>query len=140
MKKLPVSFLFEGQLQHLILLAGLLPGAIYLASPALNDSTWLGIRDTTWCYTVIMIVIIHQIFGWLVFRTQLIFALFSRLFGKYDMVVWGVIFFPLLLSRPLLTLALGLADYGSLALPRSLQIIHFRCGPPYSRSLYRLVN
>ena len=123
MRKLPVNFLFEGQLQHLILLAGLLPGAVYLASPALNGSTWLGIRDTTWFYAVIIIVIIHQILGWFVFRTQLVFALVSKLFGKYDLVVWGAIFFPLLLSRPLLTLALGLADYGSLALPRSLQII-----------------
>jgi hypothetical protein len=123
MKKLPVNFLFEGQLQHLMLLAGLFPGAIYLASPALDGSTWLGIPDTTWFYLVILIVVIHQILGWFVFRTQLVFSLFSRLFGRYDMIVWGAIFFPLLLLRPLLTLALGLADFGSLASPRSLQII-----------------
>src|SRR5690349_13297535 len=74
MKKLPVSFLFEGQLQHLLLLAGLLPGAIYLASPALGGSTWLGIPDTTWFDFVIFIAILHQVVGWFVFRTQLVFA------------------------------------------------------------------
>ncbi|RPI87366.1 MAG: hypothetical protein EHM41_05270 [Chloroflexi bacterium] len=127
MKKLPVSFLFEGQLQHLILLAGLLPGAIYLASPALDGSTWLGIPDTTWFYSVILIVVIHQFLGWFVFRTQLVFSLLSRLFGKYDMAVWGSLFFPFLLSRPLLTLALGLADYGSLESLRSIQIVLGAC-------------
>ena len=123
MKKLPVSFVFEGQLQHLMLLAALLPGAIYLALPALDGSTWLGIPDTTWFYSVILIVVIHQIAGWFVFRTQLVFALFSRLFGKYDMLVWGSIFFPLMFLRPLLTLALGLADSGSLEPLRGLQIV-----------------
>lgn len=120
---LPVSFLFEGQLQHLMLLVGLLAGAMYLASPALNGSTWLGIPDTIWFYAVILIAVIHQIVGWFVFRTQLVFSLFSRLFGKYDMVVWGSIFFPLILLRPLLTLALGIADHGSLEQLRDLQIV-----------------
>jgi protein-S-isoprenylcysteine O-methyltransferase Ste14 len=121
--KLPTSFLFEGQLQHLMLLAGLLPGAIYLAAPALDGSVWLGIPDTTWFYAVILIAVTHQIIGWFVFRTQLVFSLFSKLFGKYDMAVWGSLFFPLILLRPLLTLALGLADSGSLESLRGLQIV-----------------
>ena len=121
--KLPASFLFEGQLQHVILLAGLLPGAFYTARPALDGSTWLGVPDTTWFNAVILVVIIHQITGWFVFRTQLVFSLFSRLFGKYDLVAWGILFFPLFLLRPLLTLALGLADTGSLSPFRGLQVI-----------------
>jgi hypothetical protein len=121
--KLPATFLFEGQLQHIILLAGLLPGALYLGLPALDGSTWLGIPDTTWFYAAILVAVIHQVVVWFVFRTQLIFSLFSRLFGKQDMVVWGIIFLPLLLLRPLLTLGLGLANYGSLQPGRGLQII-----------------
>lgn len=121
--KLPVRFLFAGQLQHVLLLAGLLPGALYLALPALDGTSWLGVSDTTWFYAVILVAIIHQVCGWFVFRTQLIFALFSRLFGKYDMLIWGIIFFPLLLLRPLLMVALGIADYGSLAQWRGLQIL-----------------
>jgi protein-S-isoprenylcysteine O-methyltransferase Ste14 len=121
--KRPATFLFEGQFQHIILLAGLLPGALYLGLPTLDGSTWLGISDTTWFYAAILVAIIHQVLVWFVFRTQLLFALFSRLFGKQDMVVWGIIFVPLLLLRPLLTLALGLADYGSLQPWRGPQII-----------------
>ena len=38
------------------------------------------------------------------------------------MVVWGGLFFPLMLLRPLLTIALGLSDFGSFAAPGGLQI------------------
>lgn len=122
MKQLPLRFLFEGQPQHLLLLAALLPGAVSLAAPALDGSLWLGIPDTTWFYSVMLVVVLHQLMGWFVFRTQLVFALFSRLFGPYDLAMWGAIFFPFLLLRPLLTLALGLADAGSLGALRSLQL------------------
>lgn len=121
--KLPATFLFEGQLQHLLLLACLVPGAIYLAQPALDGATWLGIADDQWFYALLVVVIVHQAVGWFVFRTQLVFSLFSRLFGTYDMVVWGGIFFPLFLLRPLLSLGLGLADAGSLASFQGLQTL-----------------
>ena len=39
------------------------------------------------------------------------------------MLVWGIIFFPLILLRPVLTLGLGFADYGSLEPFRNIQII-----------------
>ena len=52
--------------------------------------------------------------GSFVFRTQLVYSLFSRPFGKYDILVWGAIFFPLLLLRPVMPPGLGLADSGSL--------------------------
>lgn len=121
--KAPVSFLFEGQFQHLLLLACLVPGAIYLALPALDGSSWLGIPDQSWFYASIILAIIHQVVGWFVFRFQLVFSLFSRLFGKYDMLTWGIIFFPLILSRPIITLGLGLADSGSLESFRTVQMI-----------------
>jgi hypothetical protein len=121
--KLPASFLFEGQLQHIMLLACLAPGAMYLAAPALDGSAWLGVSDYYWFYAVLIVAVVHQVVGWFVFRTQLVFALFSRLFGKYDMMVWESIFFPLLLLRPILMIALGLADAGSLGSFRSIQIV-----------------
>lgn len=121
--KAPVRFLFVGQFQHLLLLACLVPGAIYLALPALDGSSWLGITDQTWFYASIILAIIHQVVGWFVFRFQLVFSLFSRLFGKYDMLAWGMIFFPLMLLRPILAMGLGLADSGSLVSFRIIQII-----------------
>lgn len=121
--KTPVSILFEGQFQHILLLACLIPGAVYLAIPALDGSSWFGISDGTWFYVLIFVVVVHQLVVWLVFRVQLVFSLFSRLFGRYDMIVWGLIFLPLLFLRPVLTAGLGLADFGSLKPLRGLQIV-----------------
>lgn len=121
--QLPTSFLFVRQAQHLLILTLLIPGTLYLALPVLDGTAWLGIPDAIWFYTLIITVVVHQVVGWFVFRTQLVFSLFSRLFGKYDLVIWGVIFFPLFLLRPLLTLALGLADRGSLDSLRGLQLV-----------------
>jgi len=121
--KVPVSFLFKGQFQHILLLACLVPGAIYLASPALDGSSWLGIPDRTWLYASTIVAIVHQVAGWFVFRSQLIFSLFTRLFGKKDMLVWGILFFPLLFLRVILAVGLGLADSGSMTSFRVIQII-----------------
>lgn len=121
--KVPIHFLFERQVQHILLLACLIPGAIHLALPALDGTSWLGISDTIWFYALIFVVVVHQVVVWFVFRTQLVFSLFSRLFGRYDMIVWGAIFLPFLILRPILTVGLGLADLGSLKLPGVLQIV-----------------
>jgi protein-S-isoprenylcysteine O-methyltransferase Ste14 len=121
----PISFryMFKGQFQHLLLLAGLVPGALYLAQPALDGSTWLGISDRSWFAAALIVPIIHQVLVWFVFRSQLVFGLFSRLFGKHDLLVWGILFMPLLVLRPVLTLALGSTDSGSLQPLRAGQIV-----------------
>ncbi len=105
--RVPLQHIFVGQFQHILLLICLIAGAIYLASPALDESSWLGITDQTWFYATIVLVVVHQVVVWFVFRFQLVFELFSRLFGDYDMLIWGIIFVPLMLLRPVLTLAVG---------------------------------
>jgi len=57
------------------------------------------------------------------FRFQLVYGLFTRLFGARDLLVWGIIFFPLLLLRLVLAVGLALADAGSLGGDRALQVI-----------------
>jgi hypothetical protein len=121
-RKLGLKFLFAGQAQHLLFLTLLVPGAIFLAQPALDGGTFLGIRETEWLWALVGVVVAHQVLVWFVFRTQLVFGLLTRLFGERDLVVWGMAFFPFFLLRPLLTLGLGLADYGSLDRLRGLQI------------------
>jgi protein-S-isoprenylcysteine O-methyltransferase Ste14 len=119
---LPVTFLFNRQFQHLLLLACLIPGAMYLAEPALDGSTFLGVADRQWFYASLLFTMIHQVVVWFVFRTQLIFGLFTKLFGRADLAVWGAIFFPLFATRPVLLLGLGIADAGSLEMEAALRI------------------
>ena len=121
--QVPANYFFVGQFQHILLLIPLVFGTIFLAQPSLDNSKWLGISETTWFYASLIVVILHQVIGWFVFRSQICFSLLTRIFGKYDLTVWGLIFMPFLLLRPLLTLGLGMADFGSMNGFRALQII-----------------
>jgi len=121
-ERVPKGYFWKGQLQHLMFLLVMIPGALYLAEPALGDSQWLGLSDRHWVWSTIAVVVTHQIIAWLVFRVQMCFSLFGRLFGKADLTVWGIIFFPFLFARPLLTIAVGISDYGSLSVARPWQI------------------
>jgi hypothetical protein len=118
----PAKYFFVGQIQHVLLLILLVCGTIFLAQPWLNNARWLGISETAWFYATLVVVVLHQVIGWLVFRSQLCFALLSRIFGKHDLIAWGIIFMPFLLLRPLLTLGLGMADFGSINSFRGIQI------------------
>lgn len=118
----PPGHLLAGQFQHVLLLACLAPGALFLAAPALDGTTWLGVADRAWFGSLVVVVVVHQVLGWFVFRTQLVWSLFSRLFGRFDLVVWGVLFFPLLAARLVLTIGLAVADAGSLGGTRGVQV------------------
>ena len=120
---MPFGYFFFGQFQHMLFLACLVPGAIFLALPSLDNTQWLGVSDYTWFFSLLILVIVHQVMVWFVWRSQLCYSLFSRIFGKYDLLVWGIIFIPFLLLRPILTLGLGLADPGSMNGFRGFQII-----------------
>lgn len=121
--KVPKGYFWKGQLQHLMFLLVLVPGGLSLAESSLGDGSWLSLSDKQWVYLLIAIVILHQVIGWFVFRLQMCFSAFNKMFGKSALVVWGILFFPFLLVRPLLIFAVGWSDYGSLTeIPRWLQI------------------
>jgi protein-S-isoprenylcysteine O-methyltransferase Ste14 len=122
-RDLSIRYLFEGQIQHILMLACILPGGVYLAQPALDGSSWLGLSDQVWFYSLLGVSVVHQVAGWFVFRTQLAFSLFTRLFRKHDMAVWAIIFFPLFLLRIVCSVGLGIADSGSLSWDRNLQVV-----------------
>lgn len=110
----PVGHMWRGQVQHLLMLAALLPGAWIVAGGSLGDGAWLGIADKSWFVAALGVPVIHQITVALLWRAQLCYGLLTRLCGDVGFIVWGVIFFPLLISRPLLVIAVGLADTNSL--------------------------
>lgn len=76
-----VQFFFRGQLLHA--LAALILAAIAwaLASPSLGGGTWLGITDEGWFWATVGLSVVHQVYGWLVFRGQLGWGVFTRWFG-----------------------------------------------------------
>ena len=112
----PAGFFWHGALPHLLLLAVLIPGAWAWAAPALDDHVWMGLSERTWFVLALAVPVVQQVLVVLLWRAQLCFGTLTNLFGDAGFTVWGVIFFPLLVARPLLVLAVGLADAGSLPL------------------------
>ncbi|WOD41138.1 methyltransferase [Nodosilinea sp. E11] len=111
------QYLFHGQLQHGLLVLVLVPGAIALAEPGLTGGSWLGVIDRQWAYGLIAVAVIHQVLVWLLWRLQICFGTLSRWLGRADLMVWGLVFFPLLMARPLLTAAVAASSAGTLAIP-----------------------
>jgi hypothetical protein len=117
-----LGYLFHRQHLHLIALLVLLSLTWAFGARVLGDGAFLGIRDLTWFGASLALAIIHQVYVWLVFRLQLGWGLLTRWFGRADLLVWAALFIPLLLARPLLLAAVGLADAGSLLLPDWIRI------------------
>lgn len=112
----PASHMWQGQFAHLILLAALLPGAWALAGNSLGDGEFMGVADELWFAVAISVPVVQQVAVVLLWRAQMCHSALTRVFGDGGFVVWGVIFFPLLIARPLLILALGIADLDSLSI------------------------
>jgi hypothetical protein len=111
---IPREHFWHGQLPHALLLAGLLPGAWAIGGPALDDGQWLGVSDRWWFYLALAVPIVHQLVVAIIWRAQLTHQVLTRAFGDSGFVLWGALFMPLLIARPLLVIALGIADGGSL--------------------------
>lgn len=117
-----LRFLFRGQLLHAGAAAVLAAVAWALAAPALGDGSWLGVSDVAWFWATIGVSVVHQAYVWLAWRGQLGWGVLTRAFGRYDLAAHGVLFVPLMLTRVLVVFGVGVADPGSLALPRWFQL------------------
>ncbi len=117
-----LKFFFKNQLWHLFALGGLILISWFLIKTHLSEGTFLGIKDSSWFWIAITIVVLHQMIVWIVFRSQLCWGSFTKYFGASDIKVWASIFLPFLFARPILVMILAIADPGTLPLPFELRI------------------
>jgi hypothetical protein len=116
----PKSEVFRGQVQHAMMAVLLTIGACSLLT---NEGRFLGISAGGWATVAIIVPLLHQTLVAIVFRLQLHFDVLVRVFGDKALKYWGIVFLPLLASRPILILCAGLADAGSLSGNRFWQIV-----------------
>ncbi len=119
--KAPRGHFFQGSFQHLLILGVLLVGTFNMI-PIFDGPSFLGLSLLSWFALSVGLVVLQQFLGWFVFRSQLQWNLLHRIFGEADFVVWGLVFFPLLLARPLLLVFIGMTDSASLGLPLWLRL------------------
>lgn len=114
---------FEGQPQHLAIALLMVLGAVSLLTSDQDAPRLLGITAKGWAVISIMLAILHQIIVAIVFRLQLHRNMMTGLFADRDMKIWGLIFMPLLLLRPLTVMMTGWADTTPITGLHMLEII-----------------
>ena len=120
---IPRHHVWRGQLSHLLLLAALLPGVWAIAGPVMDGGHWLGVGEWAWLVAAVVVPVVQQVAVAIVWRSQLRWSLMTRLFGDAGLAVWGAIFLPLLIARPITIIGLAVADFGSLPINPWLGVV-----------------
>lgn len=118
-----LSWIFEGQAQHMGILFFMLAGVYHLLPEAPDAGRVLVLTPRGWALTSVWLAVVHQVVVAIGFRGELHLRLLTRIFGNSAFAAWKGIFLPLLLLRPLTVLATGLSDIGSLGLWRPGEIV-----------------
>ena len=123
-RTIPSSFFFKGQLLHLLLLVVLLVVVGLLVKfLSLQEGQCLGVTTQTWFIVALAVPIIHQIYVWLVWRSELCFGMVSRKLGPTGFLIYQAVFMVLLLSRPLTVTLLAISDHDTVKIPLAARIV-----------------
>jgi len=107
--------LFERQLLHLTAVALLVYAVYQLRNlPEFGLGGFLGISTSSWVTLTIAVAIIHQVYVWFCWRTELEWKLLSQIMGRLAFVLYAAGFTVLIVLRPILIFILGWSNRGSL--------------------------
>ena len=108
------KLIFEKQAYNYFALAILLAMVVFFSkSPGVYSGSLWGISTRVWFWLSICEVIVHQLYGWFVFRTELHLGLMRQWFGKQAFRIWAIFFVILLVFRFLLVFILGYSNRGT---------------------------
>lgn len=112
--------IWENQGWHVAALAVMLPLLAWALSVWGAGGQFGGVSTPVWYGLAVATPILHQLFVWFVWRTQLHYGLPARWLGARAFPLYGVIFMLLFLGRALLIIGLAVADQGTLPIPSPL--------------------
>lgn len=138
----PTDHFFRGQIINLLALGVLLAAAFALVDlNRLAERELLGLSGRGWYIVTIAIPVIHQIYVWLTWRSQLCYRTLSNRFGDCAFLIYQVIFMALLLARPISLSMLATVDHDSMAIPLPIRIvICLVLGAPAIYAMYSVVR
>lgn len=110
-----IKLIFEKQILHYSLLLILLGGTLVISqTEGFLTGQFLGITTSMWFYLAIASAILHQVYVWLCWRTQLHYTLMTKLFGQNGFVYYAVGFATLAILRIILVIGLAISNESSL--------------------------
>ena len=110
-----VRLIFEKQGLHALLLAILALGSLLVSNAeAIRVGQLWGIGTTTWFWLAIASAVVHQVFVWFCWRTQLHASLLTRTLGDLGFPVYAVLFAILGIARVVMVCLLAIANGNTL--------------------------
>ena len=108
--------LFDKQIHHFIALILLVLGVCALADDTTLFGQLWGVSTYTWLWLSIAVPVLHQVYVWFAWRTQLKYSLISRIFGESGFRVYRIGFTVLFASRLIFIILLSLSNRNSIVL------------------------
>jgi protein-S-isoprenylcysteine O-methyltransferase Ste14 len=116
--------IFEKQLLHLLFLMLLLVGLFLFSNvDGFRKGELWGVDAITWLYLFVGITVIHQVFVWFCWRTELYAGWLSQWFGHKAFAVYVLLFFIFIISRPLLITFLAIANKETIPINHTFSVI-----------------
>jgi protein-S-isoprenylcysteine O-methyltransferase Ste14 len=116
--------IFEKQLLHLLYLVLLLVGLFLFSNvDGFRKGELWGIETITWLYSFVGITVIHQVFVWFCWRTELYAGWLSMWFGHRAFAVYALLFFIFIISRPLFITFLAIANKETIPISHTFSVI-----------------
>jgi Phospholipid methyltransferase len=115
--------IFERQIHHLILLILLLIGIKSFLSGRLIEGSFLNVETSTWILLAIITPILHQVYVWFVWRTELHYSLLTKWFGKNAFIFYSTGFTILFVLRSLFVIALAISNKNSINFNPTISVI-----------------
>ena len=108
-----LKFFFKHQIWHLGGMIVLFYTGVHFVDLKSNTNLFVGINDFGWFMIAMSIPLIHQVYVWICWRSELCWKLISNTIGFKG---YTILFFILIISR-LSAIVLCFIDYGSLYTP-----------------------
>ena len=108
--------LFEKQIYSWVVTTLLVFGVYVLADDAALSGQFAGLSTGPWLWLSIAVPIVHQIYVWFFWRTQLRYSLITRVFGENGFAIYAAGFTVLFASRLLSIFILSISNRNSIAL------------------------
>ena len=110
-----IKLIFEKQVLHAVLLAILLVGVFAVArTEGFLTGRFLGMSTAIWFYLAVACAVLHQLYVWFCWRTELHMSLITRAFGEKGFTYYSIVFIVLLILRPILITGLAISNRNSL--------------------------
>ena len=108
--------IFDRQIYHFLALVLLLLCLSALMDDVARSGQILGIPTLIWLWLSIAVPILHQIYVWFCWRSQLRYGFITKIWGDDGFKAYAIGFSVLLVSRPLLIIMLSLSNRHSISL------------------------